>query len=331
MLAVVLLLLVEVASYPRLAVRPLLQSTGPRVTNCAAAATAGLPRRLDPHFAKAKKKQVASNDDDDDADIDIDQLELGDDIKQLLRTAQEELGGDDDGEDDDVDESSSLIFQEDDDDDDGDSSSGGGSSQNSDVVDSIDDIVADDDEDDESEGGDTTSELARDTTAWRGKVEDIIRTVVSTVPDAFLRQVTFKGGRIEVTVSATDDPDAPEGPSVATLQACHQRLYEAFELREDDLAVVTRNEILVASPGIGDVLRTDRDYVSFKGFNVAVTTKEVFKKKTLFEGTLVERTEECVFISQKGRPIRIPRDLIAEVRLPKPKYESTDSEMRKLR
>jgi ribosome maturation factor RimP len=326
MLAVVLLLLVEVASYPRLAVRPLLQSTGPRVISCAAA-TAGLPRRLEPHFAKAKKKQVASNDDDDDADIDIDQLELGDDIKQLLRTAQEELGGDDEEEE--VDESSSLIFQEDEDDGDSSSSGGGGSSRNSDVVDSIDDIVAD--EDDESEDGDTTSELARDTTAWRGKVEDVIRTVVSMVPDAFLRQVTFKGGRIEVTVSATDDPDAPEGPSVATLQACHQRLYEAFELREDDLAVVTRNEILVASPGIGDVLRTDRDYVSFKGFNVAITTKEVFKKKTLFEGTLVERTDECVFISQKGRPIRIPRELIAEVRLPKPKYESTDSEMRKLR
>ena len=271
-----------------------------------------------PCFAKGKKKKAGVKDDDE--DIDIDQLELADDIKQLLRAAKEELADDEAAVDDDEEATDEDPGDKGDDDNDNDDDDSG-------VVDSIDDIVADDD----GEGEHAESVAAGDAAAWRNKVEEIIRTVVLAIPDAHVRQVTFKGGRIEVTVSATDDLDAPEGPSVATLQTCHQRLYEAFELREDDLAVVTRNEILVASPGIGEVLRTDRDFVSFKGFTVAVTTKELFKKKTLFEGTLVERTDECVFISQKGRPIRIPRDVVAEVRLPKPKYESTDSEMRKLR
>jgi ribosome maturation factor RimP len=112
---------------------------------------------------------------------------------------------------------------------------------------------------------------------------------------------------------------------------CHQKLYEEFEKREADLAVVTRNEIIVASPGIGDVLRSNRDFVTFKGFTVSVTTTEIYRKKTTFEGTLVERNDETVAISQKGRMIRIPREIIAEVRLPRSKYESTDTEMRKLR
>jgi ribosome maturation factor RimP len=136
---------------------------------------------------------------------------------------------------------------------------------------------------------------------------------------------------VEVVISASDNPANPVGPSVSALQICHRSMYDEFELREEELAVVTKFEIVVASPGIGEVLRTDQDFVSFKGFNVAVTTKEIYKKKTLFEGTLVERNEHDVCISLKGRIVKVPRDLVADVRLPKPKYESTDTEMRKLR
>ena len=165
---------------------------------------------------------------------------------------------------------------------------------------------------------------------WKQNVEQIIRDVISK-QNVYLQKVTWKGGRIEVIITATDDPDDPTGPSSGILQMCHRMLYEAFELQENFLAVVTRYEIIIASPGIGEVLRFDRDFISFKGFTVSVTTTEIFKKKTVFEGTLVERTDDYVSISQKGRLIKVPRTIIAEVRLPKPKYESTDTEMRKLR
>ena len=64
---------------------------------------------------------------------------------------------------------------------------------------------------------------------------------------------------------------------------------------------------------------------------IAVTTTEDFKKKTLFEGSLIERSDEHVVVSLKGRIVKVPRKVIASVRLPKAKYESGDSEMRKLR
>lgn len=284
-------------------------------------------RRLDAMYAK-KRPQTKSSDDDD--EIEIDELGFSDDIKQLLREAKEKQVISDD---DDQDEHSSnrLVMdgaeinddyigdddngENDDNDDDDDDSTAG-------VVTSIDDIEMDEDEDEA---------VAKDAGAqWKEDVEQIIRTVVSA-QEAYLQKITWKGGRIEVIISANDDPDDPASPSLPVLQMCHRRLYEEFEKREADLAVVTRNEIIVASPGIGDVLRSDRDFMTFKGFTVSVTTTEVFKKKTTFEGTLVERTDDCVSISQKGRMIRIPRAIIAEARLPRSKYESTDTEMRKLR
>ena len=52
--------------------------------------------------------------------------------------------------------------------------------------------------------------------------------------------------------------------------------------------------------------------------------------KSLYEGTLVGRTDEHVILSLKGRKINIPRDKVVEVRLPKAKTELTDYEIQKL-
>ena len=61
-----------------------------------------------------------------------------------------------------------------------------------------------------------------------------------------------------------------------------------------------------------------------------MTTKEEFKKKLEFTGTLVSRDNDMVSVSQKGRVTKIPRDIVAEVKLPKAKYESFDEEIKKL-
>jgi ribosome maturation factor RimP len=63
----------------------------------------------------------------------------------------------------------------------------------------------------------------------------------------------------------------------------------------------------------------------------SVSTIEPYKKKTVFDGTLIERTETDVVLSLKGRIVKIPRDVIAQVTLAKSKYEPTDYEMRKMR
>ena len=165
---------------------------------------------------------------------------------------------------------------------------------------------------------------------WKEKVQKIIREVIKK-QGLYVQKIYWGGNRVEVVISASDDPSNPIGPSVSALQVCHRSMYDEFELREEELAVVTKFEIIVASPGIGEILRTDQDFVSFKGFMVAVSTTEIYKKKTIFEGTLVQRTADDVCISLKGRIIKVPRVLVNEVRLPKPKYEITDTEMRKLR
>ena len=83
--------------------------------------------------------------------------------------------------------------------------------------------------------------------------------------------------------------------------------------------------------GIGELLTTDRDFITFKGFPVTVTTSEEYKKKTSFEGNVIGRDDTHVILSLKGRLIKIPRSIIASVKLPKSKHESTDYEMQKLK
>lgn len=290
-------------------------------------------------FAKARKKENKKSAADDD-EMDEDNFDgFSDDVKQLLLSAKdisaeaesnlisldENKGNSDDhleydeSESDDdlrqyVQEITGMLADMDD-----------SGSADIDFVTNPDDIVGDDE--DEEDALVPTAVTSND---WKEKVQKIIHEVIGK-QGLYVQKIFWVGGRVEVVISASADPMNPIGPSVSALQVCHRSMYDEFELREEELAVVTKFEIVVASPGIGETLRTDQDFVSFKGFNVAVTTTETYKKKTVFEGTLVERTDENVCISLKGRIVKVPRDLVLDVRLPKPKYESTDTEMRKLR
>lgn len=71
----------------------------------------------------------------------------------------------------------------------------------------------------------------------------------------------------------------------------------------------------ISSPGLSSVLNSDRDFQVFKGFAVAVTLSEPFKGKTEWLGTLQKRDEAKVWLSQKGRPVKLPRELVAQVKL----------------
>ena len=58
---------------------------------------------------------------------------------------------------------------------------------------------------------------------------------------------------------------------------------------------------------------------------MTVTTREpYYKKKPNWEGTLVGRDAEHVSINLKGRPVKIPLELVEEVRLPGAKTEAGD-------
>jgi ribosome maturation factor RimP len=162
------------------------------------------------------------------------------------------------------------------------------------------------------------------------KYNDIINATLADMGLSTIK-IAWYSNRIEITagkanVSSTDEDVCPNADQ---LEQAHRRLYSIFEA--DHPSVIENNEILLASPGVQDVLCSPRDFVSFQGFPVIVTTSELFKKKTSFEGTLQVRDEESVVISVKGRIVKIPVGIVSKVELPKAKFEPNDYEIKKLR
>jgi len=111
-------------------------------------------------------------------------------------------------------------------------------------------------------------------------------------------------------------------PSADTsLEDC-ERMSRALESVLDATADLAFAYVLeVSSPGLSDRLSSDRDFSTFRGFPVRVTTTAPHRGKTLWEGHLIRRDEEHVYLNQKGRSLAIPRALIASVQLYTPPNE----------
>ena len=94
---------------------------------------------------------------------------------------------------------------------------------------------------------------------------------------------------------------------------------------EDVLETLPPFMLEVASPGLGNTLTSDKDFAAFKGFPVTATTSEPFKSKTSWEGTLVRRDAKYLTLNLKGRPVKIPIELVVDVQLPSAKSEAGDT------
>lgn len=71
----------------------------------------------------------------------------------------------------------------------------------------------------------------------------------------------------------------------------------------------------VSSPGVSNQLETERDFIVFKGFTIEVTLHTPHKGKKVWIGTLLERTDSKLAISQRGRRIALPGELVQSVQL----------------
>jgi ribosome maturation factor RimP len=71
----------------------------------------------------------------------------------------------------------------------------------------------------------------------------------------------------------------------------------------------------ISSPGIGDNLTSDREFISFKGFPVMVETNTEYKKRTQWDGNLQGRDEKAIHINCKGKMVAIPREIVTRVTL----------------
>ncbi len=98
-----------------------------------------------------------------------------------------------------------------------------------------------------------------------------------------------------------------------------ERMSRALEAVLDESEIVPDAYALeVSSPGISRLLSTDREFISFKGFTVAVSASELYAGHKEWTGRLIRRDQEAVHLTQKGRAIAIPCHLITKVQIVEP-------------
>lgn len=133
--------------------------------------------------------------------------------------------------------------------------------------------------------------------------------------------MNFTRGILNVSVSSLDDIANVPGCSGATLDDTVRASriigdYIDSSSASDLVSELGENYSLeVATPGTRDVITKDREMEAFKSFPVRIATTEEYKGKRNLEGTLIGRDASHVKINVKGRPVKIPREIVAEVRL----------------
>lgn len=99
------------------------------------------------------------------------------------------------------------------------------------------------------------------------------------------------------------------------LDDCEQ-MSRALEAALDSANLIPDAYVLeISSPGVSRSLMTDREFISFKGFPVTVTTVEPHDGHKSWTGLLIRRDDESIYLNRKGRTIAIPRPLVNTVQL----------------
>ena len=74
----------------------------------------------------------------------------------------------------------------------------------------------------------------------------------------------------------------------------------------------------ISSPGLNDILKTDKEFETFKGFPIEVSKKDKTDSNVIESGLLHTRSKEHLLINVKGKISKIPRELVMQVRLVSP-------------
>ncbi len=113
---------------------------------------------------------------------------------------------------------------------------------------------------------------------------------------------------VQVVVGQLDGGDV-------TLESCAALSGPLGEALEESDLLDSAYVLEVSSPGLSDVLETDRDFISFRGFPVEVKLRPDANGSPIRTGLLLSRSEDSLAINARGRTFRIPRDAVLEVRL----------------
>ncbi|WP_269621835.1 ribosome assembly cofactor RimP [Prochlorococcus marinus] len=74
----------------------------------------------------------------------------------------------------------------------------------------------------------------------------------------------------------------------------------------------------ISSPGLSDILKTDKEFETFKGFPIEVSTKNKENIEVIQSGLLHTRSKDHLLINNKGKVSKIPRENVIQVRLASP-------------
>jgi len=100
-----------------------------------------------------------------------------------------------------------------------------------------------------------------------------------------------------------------------SLNDCEQ-MSQALATVLDETDLIPEAYVLeISSPGISTLLTSDRDFSVFKGFVVEVKLTEAFKKRQVWVGQLLNRDDTHIHLSRKGKPTKLPRELVDTVQL----------------
>ena len=95
-----------------------------------------------------------------------------------------------------------------------------------------------------------------------------------------------------------------------------ERMSRAFEACLDTAQIIPDSYVLeISSPGVSRLLVTEREFISFKGFPVTVSTSPPYQGQQEWSGQLISRDEAKVYLNRKGRTTGIPRSSITKVEL----------------
>lgn len=103
--------------------------------------------------------------------------------------------------------------------------------------------------------------------------------------------------------------------NTASLSTIAGSILEALKEREDELKVIARHEIILASPSNPRALDTQKKLDAAIGKRVAVRTHDPWESNRSLYGILVDRNSLDVYINQKGRLVTIPNNFVSGVEL----------------
>jgi len=99
------------------------------------------------------------------------------------------------------------------------------------------------------------------------------------------------------------------------LNDCERFSRSLEKILEEKDVILGAYVLEVSSPGIPKQISSEREFNSFKGFDVLITTSTPFENQQQWRGKLQGRDLEGIYLNQKGRTIMLPLHLVATVEL----------------